>query len=122
MIKKYILAALSCSFTWSSIFSQTETVEEIKNDSSGLRYTLQEVEVMRRKESSYKNESSFSCTKTEMRVKDIPQSISSVTKELIEDRQALRLKEITQNVAGVNEFSVYDDITMRGFPEHTGGC
>lgn len=115
MIKKYILAALSCSFTWSSIFSQTETVEEIKNDSSGLRYTLQEVEVMRRKESSYKNESSFSCTKTEMRVKDIPQSISSVTKELIEDRQALRLKEITQNVAGVNEFSVYDDITMRGF-------
>ncbi len=80
-----------------------------------LHMTLQEVEVIGRKESSYKNENSFSYTKTEMRIKDIPQSISSVTKELIQDRQAFRLKEIIQNVAGVNEFSVYDDITLRGF-------
>ena len=80
-----------------------------------LQSSLQEVEVIGRKENSYKNENSFSYTKIEMPLKDIPQSISSVTKELIQDRQALRLREIIQNVAGVNEFSAYDDITMRGF-------
>lgn len=76
---------------------------------------LQTVEVTGRKETSYKNNLSFSASKIEMAIKDIPQSISTVTKELIQDRQALRLKDIVQNVAGINEFSVYDDITMRGF-------
>ncbi|MCP2028514.1 iron complex outermembrane receptor protein [Flavobacterium sp. HSC-32F16] len=76
---------------------------------------LQSVEVTGRKKSSYKNDNTFSATKLEMRVIDIPQSISFVTKELIQDQQALRLKDVGKNVAGVNEFSTYDDITIRGF-------
>jgi iron complex outermembrane receptor protein len=82
---------------------------------------LQTVEVTGRKETSYKNDKSFSASKIEMAIKDIPQSISTVTKELIQDRQALRLKDIVQNVAGINEFSVYDDITMRGFRNSGSG-
>ena len=76
---------------------------------------LQTVEVFGRKETSYKNGESFSASKIEMKVKDIPQTISSVTKELIQDQQSLRLQEVVKNVAGVNQFSMYDDITMRGF-------
>lgn len=76
---------------------------------------LQSVEVTGRKKSSYKNDNTFSATKLEMRVIDVPQSISFVTKELIQDQQALRLKDVGKNVAGVNEFSTYDDITIRGF-------
>lgn len=76
---------------------------------------LQSVEVIGRKKSSYKNDNTFSATKLEMRVIDVPQSISFVTKELIQDQQALRLKDVGKNVAGVNEFSTYDDIVIRGF-------
>ncbi|TGE27500.1 TonB-dependent receptor [Hymenobacter metallicola] len=76
---------------------------------------LQEVEVLGRKETSYKSDYSFVGTKTAARLIDVPQSISTVTKELMEDRQALRLTEVVKNVAGVTQYSHYDDLTIRGF-------
>ncbi|CAM3760335.1 TonB-dependent receptor [Pontibacter korlensis] len=76
---------------------------------------LQEVEVLGRKETTYKNEYSFIGTKTASLVIDVPQTISSVTKELIEDQQAFTLNEVVKNVAGVNQYSGYDDLTVRGF-------
>ncbi|SNR96482.1 iron complex outermembrane recepter protein [Hymenobacter mucosus] len=77
--------------------------------------SLQEVEVLGRKETTYKSDYSFVGTKTATRPIDVPQSISTVTKELIEDRQALRLTEVVKNVAGVTQYSHYDDLTIRGF-------
>lgn len=81
---------------------------------------LQQVEVTGRKSVGYKSDYSFSSTKTQMALKDIPQTISTVTKELILDRQAVRLNDIVQNIAGVSQFSVYDDITIRGFRSSRG--
>jgi iron complex outermembrane receptor protein len=77
--------------------------------------SLQEVEVLGRKETTYKSDYSFVGTKTATRPIDVPQSISTVTKELMEDRQALRLTEVVKNVAGVTQYSHYDDLTIRGF-------
>jgi len=54
---------------------------------------LQTVEVIGRTTKSYNSEYSFGATKTAMAVKDIPQSISTVTKELISDRQAFQLAD-----------------------------
>ena len=76
---------------------------------------LQTVEVIGRRETDYKSDYSFAATKIESRSVDIPQSISTITKELIQDQNIYRLNEVVKNVAGVNQFSVYDDITMRGF-------
>ncbi|WP_026880406.1 TonB-dependent receptor [Hymenobacter norwichensis] len=76
---------------------------------------LQEVEVLGRKETTYKSDYSFVGTKTATRPIDVPQSISTVTKELMEDRQALRLTDVVKNVAGVTQYSHYDDLTIRGF-------
>ena len=98
------------------------SVDIQENATSTLDFTLQEsldalqtVEVIGRKEKSYKNDKTFSLTKMEMRSQDIPQSISFVTKELIQDQNAYRLNDVVTNVAGANQFSVYDDITLRGF-------
>jgi iron complex outermembrane receptor protein len=77
--------------------------------------SLQEVEVLGRKETTYKSDYSFVGTKTATRPIDVPQSISTVTKELMEDRQALRLTDVVKNVAGVTQYSHYDDLTIRGF-------
>ncbi|UOQ70227.1 TonB-dependent receptor [Hymenobacter cellulosilyticus] len=76
---------------------------------------LQEVEVLGRKETTYKSDYSFVGTKTATRPIDVPQSISTVTKELMEDRQALRLPDVVKNIAGVTQYSHYDDLTIRGF-------
>jgi iron complex outermembrane recepter protein len=76
---------------------------------------LQQVEVTGRRETSYKSDYSFAGTRTQTAVKDIPQIVSTVTKELIADQQAYRLNDVVRNVAGANQFSTYDDITIRGF-------
>jgi iron complex outermembrane recepter protein len=76
---------------------------------------LQTVEILGRKENDYKSDYSFAATKMEMKSVDIPQSISTVTKEVIKDQQAYRLNDVAKLAAGVNQFSTYDDITMRGF-------
>jgi iron complex outermembrane receptor protein len=83
-----------------------------------LEYTvsqLQDVEIRGRIAQSYKSDYSFFSTKTETSSEDIPQSISTVTKELIRDKMELTLKEAADNVPGVNQYSGYDEYTIRGF-------
>lgn len=76
---------------------------------------LQQVEIIGRKEQSYKNTSSFIGSKTELNSKDLPQSVSFITKELISDQGQMRVGEVVKNMSGVNQFTFYDDITIRGF-------
>lgn len=76
---------------------------------------LQEIEIIGRKETGYKNTSSFIATKTATALKDVPQSISYVTKELMQDQAAARVGEVVKFMSGVNQFSFYDDLTIRGF-------
>lgn len=76
---------------------------------------LQLVEIYGRKEKSYRNTQSFIGSKTETKLRDLPQSVSYATKELISDQGAIRVGEVVKNFSGVNQFSFYDDITIRGF-------
>jgi iron complex outermembrane receptor protein len=76
---------------------------------------LQEVEITGRKETSYQNELSFVASKTATSLKEVPQAVSYVTKEVIQDQQAFRTSEVVKNVSGVNQFSGYDDFALRGF-------
>jgi iron complex outermembrane receptor protein len=83
-----------------------------------LEYTvsqLQEVEISGRIAQSYKSDYSFFGTKTETLFKDIPQTISTITKELVRDKMELSLKDAADDVAGVNQYSGYDEYTIRGF-------
>jgi iron complex outermembrane recepter protein len=76
---------------------------------------LQDVEVKGRIGHSYKSDYSFFGNKTEAPIKDIPQSISTVTKELIKDKMEFTLKDAMDEVAGVNQYSGFDEYTIRGF-------
>jgi iron complex outermembrane receptor protein len=76
---------------------------------------LQTVEITGRKEKTYKNSVSFIGSKTATDLKDLPQSVSYVTKELMLDQAAIRVGDVVKNFSGVNQFSFYDDITIRGF-------
>jgi iron complex outermembrane receptor protein len=77
---------------------------------------LQTVEVIGRKEQVYKNTSSFSGTKTETPLKYVPQAISYVTKEVIDDQMAFKTSDVIKNISGASIFSFYNnDVALRGF-------
>jgi len=83
----------------------------VLSESSG---DLQQVEITGRKEKTYKTKSTF-IGKIENELKDIPQSVSYASKELIADQGLMRVGEVVRNFSGVNQFSFYDDLTIRGF-------
>ena len=70
---------------------------------------------MGRREQSYKNSVSFVGTKTATALKDVPQSIGYVTKELILDQGAITVNDVVRNMSGVNPYSFYNDFSIRGF-------
>ncbi|MBS1933397.1 MAG: TonB-dependent siderophore receptor [Bacteroidetes bacterium] len=76
---------------------------------------LQNVEVKGRISNSYKSDYSFLSTKTQTSFLDIPQSISSITKEMIADKMEFTVKDAADEAAGVNHYSGFDDFTIRGF-------
>jgi iron complex outermembrane receptor protein len=108
------------TLTASGLGFKTQTLEVIVNAGSEVNvafaftqanFEMQNVEITGRRESSYRNTASFVGTKTATLLKDVPQSISYVTKELIADRQAYRLGDIVKNMSGINQFSFYNDFT-----------
>ncbi|TFF34589.1 TonB-dependent receptor [Mucilaginibacter psychrotolerans] len=76
---------------------------------------LQGVEITGRKEKTYKTKSTFIGNKTETDIKDLPQSVSYASKELMADQGAVRVGDVVKNFSGVNQFTFYDDLTIRGF-------
>ncbi|WP_313385594.1 TonB-dependent siderophore receptor [Chishuiella sp.] len=78
--------------------------------------TLETIEITGRKEKGYKNTSSFSGTKTNTNLMDIPQSINYVTKETLEDQVAFKTSDAIKNISGVNQSSYNNnDFVLRGF-------
>ncbi|MEM8889642.1 MAG: TonB-dependent receptor [Bacteroidota bacterium] len=92
--------------------NQTKTLEFVLAEED---LQLQTVEIIGREERDYDNEISFIGTKTATRLKDLPQAVSYVTKEVMEDRQAYRVNDVVKNISGINQFSWYNDYTIRGF-------
>lgn len=105
----YEPSRVSISLPSSNSHALTVTLYPIENQ-------LQAVEIIGRKEQTYKNTSSFAGTKTETPIRFVPQAISYVTKEVIDDQQAFKTSDVIKNISGVNVFSFYNnDFTLRGF-------
>ena len=81
---------------------------------------LPEVEVVGRRQTTYTSAYSFAATKTATNPLDVPQALSTVTKELIDDRQAFALPDVMKNVSGVHQNTASNDLSVRGFRNHAG--
>lgn len=82
---------------------------------------LQTVEVVGRLERDYNSDYSFSATKTAIKNRELPQSLSTVTKELIADRQAFQLADAVKTVSGVAPSSFYNQYNIRGISQNEEG-
>ncbi|PRD48291.1 TonB-dependent siderophore receptor [Sphingobacterium haloxyli] len=77
--------------------------------------TLEEVLITGRRNNSYLINTTELGGKFSGILKDLPQSVSLVSREFMEDRQAFQITDMVQDLAGVSQASVYDDLTIRGF-------
>ncbi|QJB36393.1 TonB-dependent siderophore receptor [Chitinophaga oryzae] len=82
---------------------------------------LQTVEVMGTRTRKYFSDYSFSATKIATLNKNIPQAISTVSKELIADRQAFTLTDAVKTVTGVSQSSFYNQFAIRGISQNEEG-
>jgi len=75
------------------------------------------VEVSAAVESPYATKEGFAGTKTHTPLIETPMSVQVVPREVIDDQQALSLKDSLRNTSGVvsNAYSYYDFIQIRGF-------
>ncbi|APA93786.1 TonB-dependent receptor [Myroides sp. ZB35] len=76
---------------------------------------LQEILVTARRNNSYLTNSTVLGGKYNGRIKDLPQSISIVSSELMEDKQVFQVADVIPDLAGVTQASVYDEFVIRGF-------
>ncbi len=96
---------------------ETQTIDFILKET---KYELQQVEITGRRETGYKNTTSFIGSKTATPLKDLPQSVSYVTKEVMQDQAAARVGDVVKNFSGVNQFTANNDIAIRGFRIYAG--
>jgi iron complex outermembrane receptor protein len=82
---------------------------------------LQAVEVTGRASRKYTSDYSFGATKTAMLNKDIPLGIATITKELIQDRQAFQLADAVKIASGVIPSSYYNQYAIRGISQNEEG-
>ncbi|MDF5706213.1 MAG: TonB-dependent siderophore receptor [Nostoc sp. S4] len=71
----------------------------------------------------YRVPDATTATKTDTPLRDIPQSIQVIPRQIIEDQKATRLRDILQNVSGVTPGAGYqnsfDRVRIRGFTQET---
>lgn len=82
---------------------------------------LQGVEIVGRARKDYTSDYSFSATKIAIKNKELPQAMSTVTKELIADRQAFQLADAVKIASGVIPSSYYNQYNIRGISQNEEG-
>ncbi len=82
---------------------------------------LQSVEVIGRKRKDYNSDYSFSATKIAIKNKELPQAITTVTKELLSDRQAFQLTDAVKTVSNVTVTGLYNHYNIRGITQADDG-
>ena len=82
---------------------------------------LQSVEVIGRRRKDYNSDYSFSGSKVAILNKELPQSVSTVTKELLSDRQAFQLVDAVKTVSNVAATGIYNHYNIRGITQADDG-
>lgn len=114
MNKKVLLA--SSLMTFIGVFGQ----EVVKDSLTNPEKTLQTLEIVGRARNDYNSDYSFSSSKIALKNMEVPQSISTVTKELLSDRQVFRMGDALKNVTGVSTTSYYSHYSIRGVTQGWG--
>ncbi|MEM6770617.1 MAG: carboxypeptidase regulatory-like domain-containing protein, partial [Bacteroidota bacterium] len=118
---------LNVSYIGYEPFSKTVTISSGNNVELGniilieASQTLQSVEVVGRRRKDYNSDYSFSGSKVAILNRELPQAISTVTKELLLDRQAFQLVDAVRTVSNVAPTGIYNHYNIRGITQGDDG-
>ncbi|WP_299431447.1 TonB-dependent receptor [uncultured Aquimarina sp.] len=82
---------------------------------------LQSVEIVGRPRTDYNSDYSFSSTKIAIKNKELPQAVSTITKELINDRQAFQIADAIKTASSVTHTGFYNHFNIRGIIQAEDG-
>lgn len=82
---------------------------------------LQTVEVIGRARDDYNSDYSFSASKVAIKNREMPQAITTVTKELMADRLAFQLPDAVKTVSNVSVTGLYNHYNIRGITQADDG-
>ncbi|MDP4132182.1 MAG: TonB-dependent receptor plug domain-containing protein, partial [Bacteroidota bacterium] len=112
--KKILFRLLGISvFLFAGLGSYGQNISDTIN--KPVYKTLDSVEVSPKENSGYIKPVSSSATKTPDPVMDIPQTLSTVTRQLMDDKMEFTLRESIMDAANINAYSGYDEYSIRGF-------
>ncbi|WP_400073324.1 TonB-dependent siderophore receptor [Zobellia russellii] len=118
---------LTVSYIGMKSISIKKTFDELKDYDLGTLVLqenveqLQSVEVVGRARTDYNSDYSFSATKVAIANKELPQAITSVTKELIADRLAFQVPDAVKTVSNVSVTGLYNHYNIRGITQADDG-
>lgn len=82
---------------------------------------LSGVEIVGRKRRDYSSDYSYASTKMPILNKELPQAVSTVTKELIKDRAAFQLADAVKGTSSVQQTGPYNHFNIRGISQNQMG-
>ena len=97
----------------------TYDLGEIRLEESEVQ--LQTVEIIGRARTDYNSDYSFSASKIAIKNKELPQALTTVTKELMADRLAFQLPEAVKTVSNVSVTGLYNHYNIRGITQGDDG-
>ena len=77
--------------------------------------TLTEITVTNIRNRQYAVANTSLASRTNTPLKDIPQAVQVITRQVMNDQQVYRLNDVFKNVAGITEQSDFNYVNMRGF-------
>lgn len=122
---RYVLAASVVGYAVVETPVETEAGQTMELATIRLSQTaqqLQEVSVTARRAGAYVEKGSELGTRMPMKLRDIPQSVQVINRQILQDRQVQTVAEATKSMVGVNAFSSsqYSDYVLRGFRSSPG--
>ena len=97
----------------------TYDLGEIRLEES--EFQLQTVEIIGRARTDYNSDYSFSASKIAIKNKELPQALTTVTKELMADRLAFQLPDAVKTVSNVSVTGLYNHYNIRGITQGDDG-
>lgn len=79
------------------------------------------IEIVGRQRRDYNSDYSYASTKMPIRNRELPLSVSTVTKELIQDRAAYQLAEAVKGTSSVQQTGPYNHFNIRGITQNQSG-
>lgn len=122
LLKYGLCLFASINIAWANTGANNAT-ENSQNatDKDAQNLWLAPVEVTGNKKHDYFSDYSFDATRISLHNKDIPQSISTVSKELLTDQRIIFANEAMKNISGVSTTSFYSHFAIRGMTQNEHG-